>query len=407
MKKIIIILILALAAGSAFFFFQSDKSTAAAADMGEMPPIPVDTITIALEPVVVWLEFTGRIAAVDHAIIKPEVSGRITEVKFQDGAHVDQGDLLFVIDPAPLEAALGEAEGAFGIAQSEAALAEKEYQRAKSLRDSDAISESLYQERLSARGTAASAVKAAKALRDRAKINLEYAYIKAPISGKTGRAELTVGNRVESGPNAPVLTEIITLDPLYVEFDIDEQSFVNLKSAEDNVQDTLARIRIEGMDDDIEGKMHSFDNRITAGSGTIRARAIIDNPDGLLIPGMTARLEVGTNDGNDKAVIPSSVIGTDQDRKFVYILNTEGQAEYRAVTLGKTMDSRRIVLDGLYSGDKVITSSIVKLRPGAAVVEKQPEPPTGEMGNAPSAPNIDNTLEEDQTTVEEPSAIEE
>ena len=376
-KKSFIVILVAVAALLFVFLSSSDSATesATAATTG-MPAMPVDVQVITPEDAVVWDGFTGRIEPVEHAVIKPEVSGRITEIRFQDGENVSKGDILIVVDPAPLNAALAEAEAALQIAQSEAALAETEYQRARTLRDSDAISQGLYEERLRNRSRAAAAVKASRALRDSAKINLEYAYIKAPISGVISRAELTIGNRVESGTNAPVLTEIIQQSPVYVDFNIDEQSFIRLKSLDRPATSTPVRLNVAGTSKTYMGSIHSFDNQISLNSGTVRARALFENTDGVLLPGMTADVEVGMSSDDMMIIVPQTAIGTDQDRKFVYVMNDEQAVEYRPVTLGATIDDRRVVSEGLNAGDRLITSGIVKLRPGAPVQEKQPEPAT-------------------------------
>ncbi len=381
MKKLFLSAFILVAAILSFFVLRSGDA-AENETPGEMPPMAVSTYVVQPEQAIIWNEFTGRIEPVAHAVIKPEVSGRITEVNFEDGSEVNVGDTLFVIDPAPLMASLKEAEAALDIARSEAALAETEYQRARKLRESDAISEGLFEERTRNRNNAAGAVKAAKALRDSAKINLDYAYIKAPIAGKTSRAELTVGNRVEAGSSAPVLTEIIQHNPLYAEFDIDEQTFIRIKTALTNASETPVRMRVDGTDTVFDGTIHSFDNKISVGSGTVRARALFENKDDILLPGMTADINVGLADEQLKILIPQSAIGTDQDRKFVYIMNDENTIEYRPVSLGATLDTRRVVLSGLSEGEKLITSSIIKLRPGSPVSEKQ-DPDDSHM-DAPS-----------------------
>lgn len=346
-----------------------DKQQAPAAPQA----MPVATQTVALQDVQVWKNFSGNVVAVDRAEIRPQVSGRITELRFEDGQHVNKGDILVVIDPRPYMATLAQAEAALQVAKTEASLADKEYQRAQSLIKTNAIAQSLLDERLNNHQAALAAVQGAEALVESAKINLDYAYVKAPISGKVSRAEITEGNLVQSGSSAPVLTSIVSNDKVYVDFEIDERTYINSVRNLGNEDASKIPVRVKLISSDIEykGFLRSFDNRIDQASGTIRARAIFNNEQGLLLPGMSVSVLMGSNNSSSpKILITERAIGTDQDRKFVYTVNGDGIAKYREVTIGDSINGQRIILSGLQAGEKVISEGLVRIRPGMPVTPK-------------------------------------
>jgi len=363
----------ALAVGVGFYHEPSvhaDSKNAASTPQA----MPVDTTTIHPEHIQLWKQFSGRVVAVEHADIRPQVDGRITKVLFEDGQYVNQGDLLMVIDPRPYEAELAQAKAELETARTQAKLAEKEYQRAKKLVETDVIPQRLLDERTNTRETARAAVHGAKAMVESARINLDYAYVKAPISGKVSRAEITVGNLVKSGPNAPLLTSIVNDDTLYVDFEIDEHTF--LKSVRHSHPSDIPPIEVKltlanGLS--YTGTVHSFDNRIDPTSGTIRARAIFSNQDHVLLPGMTVSIHMGSATTQQSITITEHAIGTDQDRKFVYVIDEQGKASYREVKIGDSINGKRIILSGLQEGDVVITEGIVRIRPGMAVTPKTTE----------------------------------
>lgn len=346
----------------------SEENTA----QGNHPAMAVEVTTIQPQNIQLWKSFSGHIVAVDQAEIRPQVNGRITEIRFKDGQHVEKGDVLIVIDPRPYEAKLNQAKALLEAAQTQAALAEKEYQRATKLIDLDAISQSMLDERTNNRRTAAAAVQGAKATVENAKIDLDYAYVKAPIAGKISRAEITEGNIVQAGTNAPVLTSVVSDEKVYVDFEVDERTYINSVKGNDDTEISRTPVRLELLNTDLEyrGAVHSFDNRIDPASGTIRARAIFENKDSLLLPGMTVTVLMGENDNNEKILVSERAIGTDQDRKFVYIVNGDHIADYREVKIGESINGQRVILNGLNPGEKVITEGLVRIRPGMAVTPK-------------------------------------
>jgi multidrug efflux system membrane fusion protein len=338
---------------------------------GPQGPMPVVVDVVQPEEVRIWKEFPGRLVAVESAQIRPQVSGRITELHFEDGRRVEKGDLLFVIDPRPYEATLAQAQAALSGAQSGFTRAQKEFERAEELIKTSAVSRRIYDERRAAKDFAWAEIKGAKAAIQQAEINLDYAHVKAPISGRVSRAEITLGNVVEAGPNAPVVTTIVADEKIYADFEVDEQTYLSYvrgqakdKEAENKIP---VQILLRGGGEPIEGTVHAFDNRINPASGTIRARAVLENEDGALLPGMFARVRLGSAERQKQILIDEKALGTDQSRKFVYVVDENNTAAYRQVEIGDRSGQKRVVLSGLEPGDKVIAEGLIRIRPGMEV----------------------------------------
>lgn len=367
-KKVLSFLLLVLAAGGVGAVVYHGSPVDAMEQEGEQgpPPMAVEFVTVAPEQVQIWKNFSGNVVAVDRAEIRPQVQGRITEIRFTDGQNVNKGDVLFVIDPRPYEAALSQAKAALESAKVQAQLAEKEYQRAKSLIKSDAISQSVMDERDNNRLASAAAVQGAEAAVIRAEIDLDFAYVKAPISGRISRAEITEGNLVQNNP-APLLTTIVAQDRVYVDFEVDERTYVDSIYQAKGEGRIPVRLKLSSTDKEYAGNVHSFDNRIDPASGTIRARAIFDNRDGVLLPGMAVSVEMGGNGQEKQILITETAISTDQDRKFVLMVGEGNAATYREIKIGSSVSGKRVVLEGLKEGEKVITSGLAHIRPGMIV----------------------------------------
>ncbi|MBL8642166.1 MAG: efflux RND transporter periplasmic adaptor subunit [Alphaproteobacteria bacterium] len=321
-----------------------------------------------------WKEFSGRLQAVDYVEIRPEVSGRLQDVRFKDGERVEKEDILFVIDPAPYAAAVEKAEADFQVAKSQHELARKNLERANDLVKTEAISKKIFDERKSESLVSKSVMDSAQAQLTNAKINLDRAYVKAPISGRISRAEITVGNLVQSS-NPPVLTTIVSDQGIYADFDVDEQTYLSkiYRGARDS--ESQAKIPVEMIlkseaGRSYSGVIESFDNQIDPKSGTIRVRAMFDNHDQSLLPGMFVSVRLGGSMDDDVMMIPERVIGTDQDRKFVYVVGEGHKVVYREIKTGSSMNGQRVVLDGLKVGDVVITEGIMKVRPDMIVTPK-------------------------------------
>ena len=382
MMAILGIVIVALGGG---FLFHSLTTAQASEEMqaGAPQAMPVEAGIVMPEKIQIWKNFSGHVVAVDVAEIRPQVSGRITELRFEDGQHVKKGDTLIVIDPRPYQAALNQAKAGLEAAKTQADLADKEYYRATKLIDTEAISQSLLDRRTDNRRTALAAVQGAKALVESARINLDYAYVKAPISGKISRAEITEGNVVQTGSSAPLLTTIVADEKVYVDFEVDERTYLNSIGSVNDASNIPVRLKLLSADLEYNGVVHSFDNRIDRASGTIRARAIFDNNDGTLLPGMSVSVLMGGTGDEEKILITERAIGTDQDRKFVYVINDKNTAEYREVKLGESINGMRVVLSGLKEGETVITDGLVRIRPNMPVTPQLKEAEVLEKEEAP------------------------
>jgi len=362
---------IALAAGSASkYMHDAQAKTAPAAAAG----VPVTVSHLEPQTVNAFAEFSGRINAVDYAEIRPQVSGRITEIRFHDGEHVNAGDVLVVIDPRPYQAAVDKAQADLQTAVNNAKFAKAERDRGSQLVKSNYLSQETFDQRTNADEVAKAAVQAAQAALESAQIKLDYAYVKAPISGRVSRAEITLGNLVGS-PTAPppVLTSIVSDNGVYADFEVDEQTYLNNVANYGHSQEDQQMIPVDvvvrGNGERVyRGRIYSFDNRIDSSSGSIRARARFDNADGGLIPGMFVSVRMGSGAIDEALVVPESAIGNDQSKRFVFVVGEGNKAEYRSVELGPQIDGNRVVLTGLKAGDRVIIDQLQRLAPGAPVV---------------------------------------
>lgn len=328
--------------------------------------------TIKREKVRIWSEFSGRLQAVDTAEIRPEVSGRITEVHFEDGELVKAGDVLFVIDPRPYEAAVSRAEAKVATAKANAEYAKLEMDRAANMTKTQAVAQRIYDERFNANEVAVASVKSAEADLKQAKVDLEHAYVQAPISGRAGRVELTVGNLVQRGANAPLMTRVVANDPIYADFEVDEQTY--LDSVRDVARNRYServipvKLFINGNKEDVyKGTIYTFDNRLDVSTGTIRARVKFDNKNGVLVPGMFVTVALGKSEDEEVLLVPQQVISTDQNKKYVYLVDRDDKVVYREVSLGKEYGDQRIILKGLEPGDRVIVTGLQHIKAGQVV----------------------------------------
>ena len=337
------------------------------------PPAAVAVATLQAQMVKPFAEFSGRIDPVDSAEIRPQVAGRITEIRFKDGQQVKAGDVLFVIDPRPYQAAAAKAAGDLASAVNNAKLAQIERDRGERLINAQALSQESYDQRVNADNVAQAAVKSAQAALAATQVDVDHAFIKAPISGRISRAEITVGNLVGSATSAPqLLASIVSDNGVYADFEVDEQTYLNIVRAahtQDQQQAIPVTLTVQGDAEKraYQGRIESFDNRISSGSGTIRARARFANEDSSLIPGMFVSVKMGGSTLNNGLLVPETAIGNDQSKRFVFVVGEGNKAEYREITLGSNVDGKRVVLSGLHSGDRVILDGLQKLAPGAPV----------------------------------------
>jgi len=337
------------------------------------PPAAVAVATLQAQMVKPFAEFSGRIDPVDSAEIRPQVAGRITEIRFKDGQQVKAGDVLFVIDPRPYQAAAAKAAGDLASAVNNAKLAQIERDRGERLIKAQALSQESYDQRVNADNVAQAGVKSAQAALAATQVDVDHAFIKAPISGRISRAEITVGNLVGSATSAPqLLASIVSDNGVYADFEVDEQTYLNIVRAahtQDQQQAIPVTLTVQGDAEKhaYQGRIESFDNRISSGSGTIRARARFANEDSSLVPGMFVSVKMGGSTLNNGLLVPEAAIGNDQSKRFVFVVGEGNKAEYREITLGSNVDGKRVVLSGLHSGDRVILDGLQKLAPGAPV----------------------------------------
>jgi membrane fusion protein, multidrug efflux system len=349
------------------------RDALASGDAGTVDPVvSVSVDQLTPQTVNPFSEFSGRINAVDYAEIRPQVVGRITEIRFHDGQWVNAGDVLFVIDPRLYQAAVAKAEADLATAVHNAKFAKLESDRGSQLVKPGAVSQENYDQRVNNQNVADAAVKSATAVLASAQVNVDYAFIKAPISGRINRAEITVGNLVGS-PTAPppLLASIVSDNGVYADFEVDEQTYLNSVRSYGHTQEQQQKIPVEVMirgDTQVfRGHLLSFDNRIDTASGTIRARARFDHTDGALIPGMYVSVRMGEGAIDNALVVPEGAVGNDQSKRFVFVANDSDKVEYRAVRLGPQVDGKRVILAGLKRGDRVILDHLQRLAPGAPV----------------------------------------
>lgn len=367
---LVVMALLALTATGGLIHYTGKALASGSESTNQAPQAPeVEVAIIQPEEMRIWDEFSGRMVAVDRVEIRPLVSGRITKVLFEEGAIVQKGNPLFVIDPRPFEAEIAVARAALSSANSQENLAKTELERAKKLVKSGHVSQSVYDERLNGYKVSQAAIDAAKAALTQAELDYEYAHIKAPVSGRISRAEITVGNIVESGSNAPLLTTIVSHDKLYAEFDVDEQTYIRTVRQESQSKRKMpVELTLSGDKSVVyEGEIHAFDNQLDTSTGTIRARAIFANVDGALIPGMYANIRLGSPGKQNILLVSEKAIGTDQDKKYVYVVQPDNTVAYREIKLGRSVEGRRVILSGLKAGEKVMVNNLQRVRPGMQV----------------------------------------
>ncbi|MDM0023411.1 efflux RND transporter periplasmic adaptor subunit [Variovorax saccharolyticus] len=336
---------------------------------------PVSVATVAATEVNTWDEFSGRLEAVERVDVRSRVAGAVQAVHFREGALVKQGELLITIDPAPYAAEVERAEAQAASAQARVSFTRSEVERARRLWDEKAIAQRELDERSNAGREAEANLRAAQASLQSARLNLGYTQVRAPVSGRTGKLEVTVGNLVAAGPGAPVLTTLVSVSPIYASFDADEQIVV--KALKDLPGGASARGRIEGIPVQMgtaasdgtpyTGRLQLIDNQVDAKSGTVRVRAAFDNADGALIPGQFARIRMGQARNDMALLVNERAVGTDQNKKFVMVVGADNKAEYREVALGAPVNGLRVVTKGLKAGERVVVNGLQHIRPGALV----------------------------------------
>ncbi len=361
---ILILLVMALLTGCEA---KSEEEVASSAP----PPPEVDVVEVVAQPVVLSESFTGRVEAAETVELRPRVSGYIQEVAFEEGELVEEGDLLFLIDQRPYQARIGAAQAELAQARSQSAQTGSEAERARVLLGRQAISQEVHDQRQSALNNARAMVDAAEAALDTAELDLEYTRITAPVSGRAGRAMVTRGNLANADQS--LLTTLVTIDPIHVYFDADEQaafaSHTMLNSGESN------SLKIELGGDaarQFTGTLDFIDNRLNHNTGTLQFRALLANPDGRIRPGEFARVEMPVARMEQALLLDRKAVLTDQDRRYVYVVGENNVAERRQVSTGRQVGAQTVITEGLNAGDRVIVNGVQKVfMPGMEVSPQQ------------------------------------
>ncbi|MBX9589047.1 MAG: efflux RND transporter periplasmic adaptor subunit [Hyphomonadaceae bacterium] len=343
-------------------------------------PAPTVSVSKPLQRTIVeWDEYTGRFDAVETVEIRARVSGYLNEVRFKDGQTVKQGDLLFAIDPRPFERALEQARAELFVAATKVENANLDVARGQPLIERKIISDKTFDDRMSLLRDAQAAVKVAEAKVKSAELDLSFATIAAPIAGRISRSLVTAGNWISAGSvsGATLLTTIVSQDPIYIYFDVNENNYIKYKRlAERGVGAADVGALVEVALPDEHGFPHKaqldfLDNRLDQATGTLRARAVLANKAGLFSPGLFARVRVTGTPSYAAILIPDSAIGTDQTNKYVYVVAGDGTVARRNVKLGPLIDGLRVAREGLAGDDWVVTNGLQRVRPGLKVEPKR------------------------------------
>lgn len=346
------------------------------------PPPEVDVTIVVAEPVTLWESFIGRIEAAETAALRPRVSGYIEAVNFKEGELVKQGELLFQIDPRPYQARAQAARAELALTKSQLKLASSEALRASSLLASRAISQEEHDQRQAAQMGAQAGVDAAQAAVASAELDLTYTRVTAPFSGRTGRALITRGNLANA--DQTLLTTLVSVDPVHVYFEADELTAFSSQPLLASVQSPRVRISLGADDRQYEGYLDFVDNRLNASTGTLQYRAVLDNPGGLVTPGQFARVEMPVGRLDQALVLSRKAILTDQDRRFVYVLDEQNRTERRQVTTGAQVADSLVIREGLSNGDRVIVNGVQRVFGAGMEVIPHMVAKSAEVGKQPA-----------------------
>lgn len=352
-----------------------------------MGPMPASVAEVLVETVAVERRYSGRVRAVDEVYVKPRVAGVIQAILFQDGAMVDKDAVLFQLDKAPYLADFHRARGQFMAAKAQAEQAKRDLIRAEKLYASRTLSLEAVEQKRTHFGFMLAQQEAAQAQLDFAELSLQYTEIRAPVSGRVGRAEFSVGNTVGAGAGAAALTTVQSVDPVFFDFELDEPTALRVQPLFREGQQLPVRLQISPNGASVEGLLSSLDNRIDPQNGTLRARAQFPNPDGSLLPGAYGHANMIEAKPTSKVLVHDQVIGTDQNKKYVLVLLPDQTTSYRPVRVGPLVNGLRVIEEGLQAGDKVVAGRLVLLRPGMPIIPQWVDMRTlAPLGTPPSQP---------------------
>ena len=374
---------LAIVAGGGFYLSMHGKPAHAenppAAGAQAPQAVPVSVATVEARETMIWEEFSGRLEAIERVELRPRVAGAIQQVHFREGDLVKQGDLLISLDPAPYEAEVNQAAAQVAALEARVALSKADLDRGKLLSGENVVSQRDLDQRTNASREAQANLQGAQAALQSAKLRLDYTKVRAPVTGRVGRLEVTVGNLVGEGPTAPVLTTLVSVDPIYASFNVDERMVltalkaINAGPQSHNQVDRIP-VQMDTVVSDgtpVSGKLQLIDNRVDAASGTVRVRAVFENPSGFLMHGQFARIRMGQVNPKPALLISERAIGTDQDKKFVMVVDKDNKANYREVSIGPASNGLRVVTKGLSQGERIVVNGLHRVRPGALVAPEQ------------------------------------
>lgn len=348
-------------------------------------PAPVSAAPVVVKEVRVSNEFNGRVWATNYVDIRPRVTGYIDRIAFREGQMVRRGDLLFVIDPRPYKDAVDSASAELDREHAAADFAKIQNDRAERLKRSDAVSQEESQNRSSDLLQSGARVKAAEAALASAQLNLSYTEVRSPIDGRTSRTQLTLGNLAQA--DQTVLTTVVSVDPVYVYFDCDEQSYLRFQqnARHGNAVGSDNPVRVALADEEgfpHVGHIDFIDNSVNPSTGTIRARVVLANPNHTLTPGLFARVQLQSAALQQATLIDDKAVLTDQDRKYVYIVGPGNTAQRKDIVLGGVVDGLRIIKSGLSPQDRVIVGGLQLIYfPGAPVSPKATSMETSLQGS--------------------------
>jgi multidrug efflux system membrane fusion protein len=348
-----------------------------AQSQGAAPPPPPVTVAQPVKRTVTdWDEFTGRFEAVQEVQVRARVGGFVNSVEFKDGAIVRTGDLLYIIDPRPFEAIVRQAEGQLADARAKGELAKRDLARGLTLVQTSAVSEQVVDQRRQALQAARAAETQAEGALKAAQLNVEFTHVVAPITGRISRHLVTPGNLVQgSEGGATLLTSIVSLDPIYIYFDVDEATYLKnnklwFEGKRPSSRDTSNPVQVALTGEtrpSHEGHMDFIDNRLDVSTGTLRSRAVIPNHDLSILPGQFGRVRLIGSSPYEALLLPDTAIATDQSRKIVFVVKDDDTVEARAVELGPIDEGLRVIRTGLKLEDRVIIDGIQRARVGAKV----------------------------------------
>ena len=359
---------------------------------GQIPPAGVGVAEVIVKPIVEWDDFTGRIQAVNTVNLQPRITGYIDAVHFEEGAIVEAGDLLFTIDDREYRATVASARADVARAETRVELAGQDLARAEQLAEARAVSVEELEQRRGEQRQAEADVRAARAALDAAELNLEFTRVTAPIGGRVGEALIKPGNLVT--PNGVVLTTLVSIDPVHVVFEGDEniylkyqaQAIAGERPSSRDVRNPVQVGLAGGTDFPFHGEMDFVDNQIDPATGTIQGRALIPNPDGYLIPGLFARVRLLGSGEYEAVLIHEAAVMTDQDRKYVYVVGADNAAVRRDVALGREVDGLRVVDAGLDGGERIVVNGVRKIFFSGAPVQATIVPMSDPMQVLAQAP---------------------